>query len=142
MDPRAPVWASEERERHNVDGHKSGGQNICSYVRSPAPSHTQTLSNPCNKVRDKYFVKEDFLRLLSLRRYVSSIYIYVYFLHEYVYENATLLMKVYWLHICSMVSRSHNRRKYDVFLEFSHFLGIFILSFMFTSYYIFASIEL
>ena len=32
-----------ERERHNADGHKSGGQNIAVSVRSPAPSHTQTL---------------------------------------------------------------------------------------------------
>ena len=35
-----------ERERHNADGHKSGGQNIAVSIRSPAPSHTQTLSNP------------------------------------------------------------------------------------------------
>ena len=42
----APGWASGERERHNVDGHKSGGQNIAVSVRSPTPSHTQTLSNP------------------------------------------------------------------------------------------------
>ena len=44
--------------------------------------HT-TFSNPCNRVRGKYFVKEVFLRLYhcvccSLRRYVSSIYIYIY----------------------------------------------------------------
>ena len=47
-----------ERERHNVDGHKFGGQNITVYVRSSTPSHTQTLSNPfctlTNKVRGKY----------------------------------------------------------------------------------------
>ncbi len=60
------------------------------YVRSPASSHMQTLNNPsepCNKLRGKYVVKEVFLRplfvrlsfimrLLSLRRYVSSIYMY------------------------------------------------------------------
>ena len=47
-----------------------------------------TLSNPCNKVRGEYVAKEVFLRpffvrlsfvmrLLSLRRYVSSIYMYM-----------------------------------------------------------------
>ena len=35
-----------ERERHNADGHTSGGQYIAVYVRSPTPSHTQTLSSP------------------------------------------------------------------------------------------------
>ena len=32
-----------ERERHNADGHKSGGQYIAVFVQSPTPSHTQTL---------------------------------------------------------------------------------------------------
>ena len=41
-----PPFESGEQERHSVDSHKSGGQNIAVYVRSPAPSHTQTLSNP------------------------------------------------------------------------------------------------
>ena len=42
--------------------------------------HT-TVSNPCNKVRGKYFYKEVFLRLL----FIASVCI----LHEHVYENAT-----------------------------------------------------
>ena len=46
VDPRASGWASGERERHNVDGYKSGGQNIAVFVRSPTPSHTQNLNNP------------------------------------------------------------------------------------------------
>ena len=37
--------ASGEQERHNVDGHKSGGQNIEVHVRSPAPSHSKTPHN-------------------------------------------------------------------------------------------------
>ena len=32
-----------EKERHNIDGHKSGGQYIAVFVQSPTPSHTQTL---------------------------------------------------------------------------------------------------
>ena len=63
---------SREQERHNVDGHKSGGQNIEVSIRSPAPSHSKTLhnlSNPYNKVRGTYFVKEVFLHAsLSLRQ--------------------------------------------------------------------------
>ena len=42
----ASGWASGEWERHNVDGHKSGGQNIAISVRSPAPSHSKTPHNP------------------------------------------------------------------------------------------------
>ena len=57
MDPRASGWASGERERHNVDGHESGGgQNIEVSVRSLSPSHTQTLSNPFRTVAIKWKV--------------------------------------------------------------------------------------
>ena len=71
------------------DSHNSGVKiwSLCS-VSSPLSNANPwtTLSNPCNKVRGKYVVKEVFLRplfvrlsfimhLLSLRRYVSSIYI-------------------------------------------------------------------
>ena len=52
----APGWASGERERHNVDGHKSGGQNIAVAVQSPTPSHTQTLSNPFRTLTIKWEV--------------------------------------------------------------------------------------
>ena len=45
------------------------GSKYFSNVRSPAPSHTQTLSNPfrnlTNKVRGKIFYKEVFLRLFA-----------------------------------------------------------------------------
>ena len=34
-----------ERERHNVDGYKSGVQNVTVYVRSPAPPHSKTPHN-------------------------------------------------------------------------------------------------
>ena len=76
------------------DGHNSGVKiwSLCSV--SSTLSHAN-LSNPCNKVRGKYNCKEVFLRfhscvffpafsllrplllcLLSLRQYVSSIYMY------------------------------------------------------------------
>ena len=45
-----------ERERHNADGHNSGGQYICSSVRSPTTSHTQTLSNPFRTLTIKWEV--------------------------------------------------------------------------------------
>ena len=45
-----------ERERHNADGHKSGGSIYCSYVRSPTSSHTQTLSNPFRTLTIKWEV--------------------------------------------------------------------------------------
>ena len=56
VEPRASGWASGERERHNIDGHKNGGQNIAVSVRSPAPSHTQTLSNPFRTLAIKWEV--------------------------------------------------------------------------------------
>ena len=59
--PRLSIWG---RERHNVDGHKFGGQNITVYVRSPAPSHTQTLNNPFEPLQIKWevniFIKKFF----------------------------------------------------------------------------------
>ena len=65
MDPRASCWASGERERLNVDGHKKGGQSISVSVRSTTPSHTQTLSKPFRTFAIKWEVntyKEVFLR--------------------------------------------------------------------------------
>ena len=34
-----------EQERHNADGHKSGGSIYCSSVQSPTPSHTPNPSH-------------------------------------------------------------------------------------------------
>ena len=72
------LWLSSpgERERHNVDSYKFGGQNITVYVRSSAPSHTQTLSNPFRTLAIKwevYICKEVFMRLCH-----ASIYCYDY----------------------------------------------------------------
>ena len=53
-----------------------------------------TLSKPCNKMRGEYlkrslfvssFLRPLFLRLLSLRRYVSSIYMYATYIYIYIY---------------------------------------------------------
>ena len=65
-----------ERERHNADGITLGSKYF-SYVRSPAPSHMRTLSNPFRILAIKWevnIVKEVFLRAsLSLRQYVSCV---------------------------------------------------------------------
>ena len=57
------------------DGHKSEGSKYCSYVRSPALSHTQTLSNPSEPLQIKWEVniciKKSFLRRLLLRLSLS-----------------------------------------------------------------------
>ena len=77
------------QERHNVDGHKFGGQNITVYVRSLAPSHTQTLSNPFQTLAIKWevniFVKKSTCVCYSLRQYVSCVTMYMrkqwYYIH-------------------------------------------------------------
>ena len=49
--PRASDWASGERERHNADGHKSGGQYIAVLFGLQLP----LTRKPYNKVRSKFF---------------------------------------------------------------------------------------
>ena len=82
-----PGWASGERERHNVDGHKSGGQNIAVSVRSPTPSHSRTPHNPFEPLQIKCEV-HIFLKKSSRVFIVVSLWS---FLHESAYENTTLL---------------------------------------------------
>ena len=68
---RGSGWAAMENEKDTTLTAITLGSKYFSYVRSPAPSHTQTLSNPfrnlTNKVRGKIFYKEVFLRRLLLR---------------------------------------------------------------------------
>ena len=56
----------------------TSGSKYFSNVRSPATSHTQTLSNPfrnlTNKVRANIFYKEVFLRLPCVRRLLLRLY--------------------------------------------------------------------
>ena len=109
------------------DGHNSGVKiwSLCSV--SSTLSHANpwtTLTNPCNKVRGKYVVKEVFLRplfvrlsfimrLLSLRRYISSIYMYI--LHGSTDDFIT------FIYICKCT----NMRKHKVFIFYiSNFLNI------------------
>ena len=80
-----------EWERHNADGHNSGVKilQLCSNSNSLSHANLEyPFSNPCNKVRGKYFAKEVFLRLyhcvcrLFLRLFIYCI---VMMLHEHVY---------------------------------------------------------
>ena len=85
------------------DGHNSGVKiwSLCSVSQHPLTCKPwTTLSNPCNKVRGKYDCKEVFLRrfflrpsslhLLSLRRYVPSIYMYISaWIRRWLYNNSS-----------------------------------------------------
>ena len=84
--PRPLVEHLREQERHNVTVITVGSKYEV-YVRSPASSHMQTLKQPFQTLaiktekRGKYnckevFLRHLFLRLLSLRQYISSIYMY------------------------------------------------------------------
>ena len=58
-----------EQERHNTDGHNFGVKILQFLFGLQLPLTVKphaSFSNPCNKVRGKYFAKEVFLRLLFL----------------------------------------------------------------------------
>ena len=59
------------------------GQYVAVFVRSPTPSHTQTLQIKW----DIYFFKEVFAHLYSLRQAVSCVYICIVLLYEYTTFN-------------------------------------------------------
>ena len=78
--PGPPVEHQENEKDTTLTAIREGSK-YCSYVRSPTPSYTQTLSNPFRTLAIKwevYICKEVFLCVsISLRRYVSSIYMYI-----------------------------------------------------------------
>ena len=78
----ASGWASGERERHNVDCHKSRGQNIAVMFGLQLPLTRKpwvTFSNPCNKVRGtNIFLKKSFCLYHCVDMYPVYIYIYMY----------------------------------------------------------------
>ena len=83
LSPQASGWASGERERHNADGHKSGGVNILQFCSvSNTLSHTQ----PFQIKWEVYFFKEVFTRHL----FIASICI----LHVYVYSCSIWLYNI------------------------------------------------
>ena len=87
MDPRASGWAALKNEKDTTLTAITLGSKYCSYVRSPAPSHTHILSNPFRTLAIKWevniFIKKSSCVFIiaciccSLRRYVSSIYMYI-----------------------------------------------------------------
>ena len=64
-----------EREKHNVDGHKSGGQYFAVLFGLQLPL---THTNLSNKVRGIFFLKKSSLILYSLRQYVFCMYMCIY----------------------------------------------------------------
>ena len=126
-----PRWSGPQHQENKTqrDGHNSGVKiwSLCSV--SSTLSHAN-LSNPCNKVRGNYVVKEVFLclpscvfimrrlllRLLSLRRYVSSIYMYATcsYLSIYLSMSVCSCLSIY-VSIC-----------FTVFLFISIYLSIYL----------------
>ena len=70
------LWLSSpgERERHNADGHKSGGQYVAVLFGLQLPL-THTHTQPFQIKWEVYFFKEVFARFYSLRQYVFCMYI-------------------------------------------------------------------
>ena len=98
--PRGPSgtpmeWtpASGEQERHNVTVITVGSKYEV-YVRSPAPSHMQTLEQPFRTLAIKWEVnicKEVFLRLPSCILIVTSCVLYsCVFIHASVFDVVSL----------------------------------------------------
>ena len=118
----------------------TSGSKYFSNVRSPAPSHTQTLSNPfrnlTNKVRSKLFYKEVFLRL-SVCVVYYCVFIIVYYcvvvmLHEHVYVYISIfIMWVYninsWPAIKEATKRNISFRLIKNYFFLSKYLQLTII---------------
>ena len=108
-----------ENEKDTTLTATTSGSKYFSNVRSPATSHTQTLSNPfrnlTNKVRGKIFYKEVFLRLLScVRRFIPAtlslcvcliIYCVVMMLHEHVYVYISIF--IMWVYNTTVITEAN-----------------------------------
>ena len=100
VDPKTSGWASKRTRKTQHDGHMKWRSKYEVYVRSPAPSHMQTLKNPfepCNKLRGKMLLKKSsclFLHasvsIIESLWYGKWVYICV-FLHESADDNTTML---------------------------------------------------
>ena len=80
MDCQGSGWVAMENVKDTTLTAITLGSKYVSHVRSPAPFHTQTLSNPfrnfTNKLRGKITYKEVFLRLSACVVY-SCVFIIV-----------------------------------------------------------------
>ena len=112
---------SREQERHNVTVITVGSKYEV-YVRSTAPSHMQTFEQPfrtltikgeVNMLLKKSFLRRLLLRLLSLHRYVSSIYMYI--LHGSADDYITL--SVFPPSPCTLFGLRHSYGKMLAFLK-------------------------
>ena len=88
-------WTAMENEKDTTLTAITLGSKYFSYVRSPAPSHTQTLSKPFWTLAIKWevniFIKKSSCVCYSLRQYVSSIYMYISaWICRWQYNNKTL----------------------------------------------------
>ena len=81
-----------EQERHNADGHKSGGQYVAVFVLSPPPSHTQTFQIKW----EVYFFKRSLRPSLLLRQYVFCMYICIYAYLLYGYTTVCMYLDSSW----------------------------------------------
>ena len=72
--PGPPVEQPWRQERHNADGHKSGGEYIAVLFGLQLP----LTHKPFQIKWEVYFFKEVFARLYSLRQYAFCLYMYIY----------------------------------------------------------------
>ena len=89
-----PLSSPGEWERHNADGHKSGGQYIAVLLGLQLPLTIKpwiTFLNPYNKVRGIFFIKKSSLVCYLLRRYVSSIYMWMW-ICIWLYNITTMIL--------------------------------------------------
>ena len=111
-------WGPEENEKDTTLPTITLGSKYFSYVRSPAPSHMQTLSNPFRKLAIKWevniFIKKSSCVCYPLRQYVSCMNMYMT-IQQYGWHS---LLRIVSLSLCHHVpkpginlKRSYLKRK-------------------------------